>query len=175
MLRSLRSTTLGFLILLLCCHLGWANEKGKGKPKAEQLDDQAGKINIAIPLHQPVKGIHLPFYDLGGKLKMQFDAETANRTSDNVVEMTALKIETFNEKGERDMLVHFPEANYDLASNVIKSDKSVEVRRNDFVLSGVGMEFDTKKRSGRVFSQIRMEIFNRAVDTTQPTPAPNGP
>ena len=173
--RSLKALSWGLLLILFCGQPGWTEEKSKGKPKSEQLDDDAGKINIAIPLHQPVKGIHLPFYDLGGKLKMQFDAETANRTSDNMVEMKALKIETFDDKGQRDMLVHFPEANYDLASNVIKSDKSVEVRRNDFVLTGVGMEFDTKKRSGRVFSQIRMEIFNRAVDTTPTTPAPNGP
>jgi hypothetical protein len=143
--------------------------------QAADGENDAEKINIVIPKNQPVKGIHLPFYDLAGKLKMQFDAETANRTSDNLVEMTALKIETFNAKGQRDMLVSFPQASFDMATNIIQSKESVEVRRSDFVLTGVGMEFNTKERSGRVFSQIRMEIFNRPVDTATPNPTPNGP
>ncbi|MEO7932844.1 MAG: LPS export ABC transporter periplasmic protein LptC [Chthoniobacterales bacterium] len=153
------------------------SDKADKADKAAQLDNQAGKINIAVPLNQPVKGLHLPFYDFMGRLKMQFDAETANRTTDNVVEMKALKVETFDDKGQRDMLVHFPTATYDLSSSVIKSDDSVEVRRNDFVLTGVGMEFDSKKRAGRVLSKIRMEIFNRSAETSEPspTPTPNGP
>ncbi len=158
--RNFQSSCIGFCVVLLATFPALAE-----KDKAEKVDDQAGKMNIAIPLHQPVKGLHLPFYDLLGKIKMQFDAETANRTSENMVEMKALKIETFDDTGKRDMLVHFPQAVYDLNSAIIQSKEAVEVRRNDFVLTGVGMEFDTKKKQGRVFSQIRMEIFNRSVET----------
>ncbi len=161
-----------FVVFLIPLTLAWAEKPASAADKGAQLDDQAGKVSIVIPKGQPVKGIHLPFYDLMGRLKMQFDAEIANRTDENLVDMKALKIETFDEKGQRDMLVHFPTATYDLSSSVIKSHDSVEVRRNDFVLTGVGMEFDSKKRSGRVFSKIRMEIFNRSAETALPTPTP---
>ncbi|HEX8372291.1 MAG TPA: LPS export ABC transporter periplasmic protein LptC [Chthoniobacterales bacterium] len=188
MLLCRKTALLALTIGLLPCIPVWAQsspkpktaekaDKGKAdKPDKEKAaPEDSGKVNIAIPEGQPVKGIHLPFYDLTGKLKMQFDAEVANRTSDNIVDMTKLKIETFDQTGNRDMLVNFPRAVYDLGSSIIKSDEAVEVRRNDFVLTGVGMEFDTKKRSGRVFSQIRMEIFNRSGDISTPTPTPNGP
>ena len=163
-------------IALLLVFLGVLSSSGQ-EPRASEpipeAKEETGKINIAIPLNEPVKGIHLPFYTPSGKLKMQFDAEGANRTSNNLVEMKVLKIETFDETGGRDMLVSLPEATYDTSSSVIKTEKNVEVRRHDFVLTGVGMEFNTKKQSGRVFSQIRMEIFNRSTDL--PTSTPNGP
>ena len=159
--RNFQSSCIGFCALLATAFFSHADAD-----KAEKVDDKASKMNIQIPLNKPVKGLHLPFYDLAGKLKMQFDAETANRTSENMVEMKALKIETFDDTGKRDMLVNFPQAIYDLNSSVIQSQDTVEVRRNDFVLTGKGMEFDTKKKQGRVFSQIRMEIFNRSTETT---------
>jgi len=132
--------------------------------KTEELTEDSNKINLAIPTKQPVKGLHLPIYDLKGKLKMQFDARTATRLEDDIVEMAGLRINIYDDAGRREMLVAFPLAFYELKTSLIKSKESVEVRRTDFVLTGVGMEFDTKKKAGRVFSQIRMEIFDRPTD-----------
>ncbi len=173
---SLKTALLACLLATVGAHTTSAQKSGDAKSAASpENENPSGKINIAIPLHQPVKGIHLPFYDLGGKLKMQFDAETANRTSENVIEMTALKVETFDDNGKREMLVDFPTANYDLTNSQIESKDRVEVRRADFVLTGVGMKFDTKKRNGRFFSQIRMEILDRSHELPTSTPASNGP
>lgn len=165
MLRSPKpSFAVALLFLLILATVPVLADKKSAADQADELSEDASKINLAIPTKQPVKGLHLPIYDLKGALKMQFDARTATRLDDDIVEMGDLRIEIYDDTGRREMLVKFPVAQYDLKASLIKSKESVEIRRTDFVLTGVGMEFDTKKKAGRVFSQIRMEIFERPTD-----------
>lgn len=134
-------------------------KKKKEKPKT---DPDAPKFNLVVPPGQPAKGIHLPYYNLDGVLRMQFDAEGAVRTGQDTVDLTNLRIESFDETGACEMLITLPTATLNMTTSLISSTDNVTVKRRDFQISGKGMEFNTQEKSGRFFSNIRMEIFDRS-------------
>ncbi|HEY5894996.1 MAG TPA: LPS export ABC transporter periplasmic protein LptC [Chthoniobacterales bacterium] len=136
-----------------------AARKKKGKPKS---DPEAPKFDLVVPPGQPVKGIHLPYYNLDGVLRMQFDADGAVRTGQDTVDLTNLRIESFDESGASEMLISLPTATLNMTTNLISSTEDVTVKRRDFQITGKGMEFNTQEKSGRFFSNIRMEIFDRS-------------
>ncbi|HEY5752489.1 MAG TPA: LPS export ABC transporter periplasmic protein LptC [Chthoniobacterales bacterium] len=137
-------------------------EPKKKKKEKRTPDPDAPKFNLVVPPGQPAKGIHLPYYNLEGVLRMQFDADGAVRTGEDTVDLTNLRIESFDDSGASEMLINLPTATLNMRTNLISSTDDVTVKRRDFQITGKGMEFNTQDKSGRFLSNTRMEIFDRS-------------
>ena len=120
---------------------------------------QGQKIDLPIPVGEPVKGIKIPQYDENGKLTMNLIAETARKLDEKQVELGKLKIE-FNEKEEKTIIVEIPHSTLDMESKVLVADTETAVRREDFEIIGQGAEFDTLARSGTFKGRVHASFRN---------------
>jgi lipopolysaccharide export system protein LptC len=71
-----------------------------------------------------------------------------------------LQVETFDEAGEKEMLITLPTSILDLNTRVLTSKSNVTIKRSDFEVTGDSMEFDTKTKNGRIEGRVRMLIYN---------------
>ncbi len=120
---------------------------------------QGQKIDLPIPVGEPVKGIKIPQYDENGKLTMNLIAETARKLDEKQVEFGKLKIE-FNEKEEKTIIVEIPHSILDMESKVLVADTETTIRREDFEIIGQGAEFDTLARSGTFKGRVHASFRN---------------
>ena len=171
--------SLKFLGLVICAALGVTgtaapkDEKPKNggkeaakkkaaekEAKAGQLADD-GKMLLPIPKDHDSKGLKIPYFGDDGKtLQMTFAIGVARRLDDNRVKMTDLEVETFDEAGQREMLVALPSSTLDLTTRVISTKEGVTIKRSDFEITGDTMEFNTKTKHGQLAGRVRMLIFN---------------
>ncbi|MCE9587963.1 MAG: LPS export ABC transporter periplasmic protein LptC [Verrucomicrobia bacterium] len=128
-------------------------------PVAAKVKGQGQKIDLPIPVGEPVKGIKIPQYDENGKLTMNLIAETARKLDEKQVEFGKLKIE-FNEKEEKTIIVEIPHSILDMESKVLVADTETTIRREDFEIIGQGAEFDTLARSGTFKGRVHASFRN---------------
>jgi hypothetical protein len=128
-------------------------------PVAAKVMDQGQKIDLPIPVGEPVKGIKIPQYDENGKLTMNLIAETARKLDEKQVEFGKLKIE-FNEKEEKTIVVEIPHSILDMETKVLVADTETTIRREDFEIIGQGAEFDTLARSGSFKGRVHASFRN---------------
>jgi len=115
-----------------------------------------------VPQGQTVKGIKIPYFDLQGKLRMQFFADEALRIDEEHVKMARLRVELFGADGTgEDLVIDLPASELDLRTQIISSTDPVKLSRSDFTLDGASMEFDTRTRKGVLRGKVRMQIFDR--------------
>lgn len=132
-----------------------------GVPLLAEEKSDTPEMEIVVPVGQKVKEVHIPIYTVKGVLKMQFDASIATRTDKKFIDMENLRIQLYDDAGKPEMHVEMPVAKFDLKTSVIASPGEVTVKREDFTLVGETMEFDTKKRSGKLTGHVKMTIYNR--------------
>lgn len=130
-----------------------------GRDKAEKRE-KGSSMSIPIPVGHGASGVKIPYYGDDGKLQMNFQIGDASRTDDLHLQMTNLRIETFNETGLQEMTMFFPNSILDLKTRVISSNTPVTIKRTDFELTGDTMLFNTVSRQGTLGGNIRMLIFN---------------
>jgi hypothetical protein len=124
--------------------------------------DAIKPLTIPVPAGQTVKGIKIPYFDLAGKLRMQFFADEALRIDDQRVKMSRLRVELMGEEGtDENLVIDLPASELDLTTQVISSSDPVKITRSDFELEGASMEFDTRTRKGVMRGKVRMQIFDR--------------
>ena len=120
------------------------------------------RLDIPVPIGHEVKGLHLPVRNNEGKLDILFDIETATRMDAQKVQMQTASIQTYNQQTSRpEVKINLRNSTMNLDSNLIQSNEPVVITRNDFRLTGDGLEFNSKTRQGRVIGNIRMVIYNR--------------
>src|SRR5437879_5084788 len=153
----------GLVAVLLLCNV--AAKKKKGEEKG--AEKQPPKFDVMIPIKHNAKGVKLPYYDVHGKLQMNFEIEIATRIDNDHLQMKMAKMETYDEDGKQSMTIEMPVSILDLNTRVITSKKPVTVRRSDFEITGETMTFDTQIRAGKMIGKVRMLIFNRA-EMTEP-------
>jgi hypothetical protein len=120
------------------------------------------KLDIPVPIGHEVKGLRLPLRTNEGKLDMVFDIETAMRLDPQKVQMQTASIQTFNQQtSQPEVKIDLKDSVMNLDNNLIRSNEPVVITRNDFKLTGDGLEFNSKTRQGRVIGNIRMLIYNR--------------
>lgn len=143
-----------------------AAPKTSGSPSPTKSAPTPGEpkpISIPVPPGQTVKGIKIPYFDLQGKLRMQFFADEAFRVDDEHVKMARLKVELIGEEGAgEDLMIDLPASELDLKTQIISSSDPVKLSRSDFMLEGETMEFDTRTRKGVLRGKVRMQIFDRS-------------
>jgi hypothetical protein len=127
------------------------------------------KIDLPVPIGEPVKGIKIPQYDEEGKMTFCLTAETAKKLDDHQVELGQLKVQ-FNEKEDKEIVVEIPHSILNLDTKILSADSETVIHRQDFEIVGQHAIFDTLSREGSFKGHVHASFLNGApVDiTTKP-------
>jgi hypothetical protein len=141
----------------------------------EQMTKPQGeKIELPVPVGEPVKGIKIPQYDQKGTLTMNLIAETAKKLDERQVEFGKLKVQ-FDDQEQKEIVVEIPHSIIDLETKVLVSDTPTTIRREDFDIVGQGAEFDTVSRRGILKGHVTASFRNPASVAPTPQPSPSQP
>ena len=146
-----------------------AKEKD-GKDKAKE----PGKIDIPVSEDHDAKGLKIPYFDGDGKKQMIFTIGVASKIDAEHIAMTDTEVETFDENGEHDMSIALPKSVLNVNTSVISTKHHVDIKRDDFELTGETMEFNMKTRQGTLGGGVRMLIYN-LVEEEPDAPQPKKP
>jgi hypothetical protein len=148
-MKSLRNLVLGFGTFITL------TLQGQDAPQGRRFD-------LPVPIGHEVKGLRVPLRTNEGKLDMLFDMESATRLDQENIEMHTVVIQTYNqETAQPDVKIDLRTAVMNLDHNLLTSKEPITVSRNDFELTGDGLQFNSKNRQGRVTGNVRMVIYNR--------------
>jgi len=131
---------------------------------------QGEKIDLPVPVGEPVKGVKIPQYDDKGKLTMNLIAETAKKIDDRQVEFGKLKVQ-FDDQEQREIVVEIPHSIIDMETKVLVADTPTTIRREDFDLVVQGAEFDTVSRRGILKGHVTASFRNPNPVAATNTPA----
>jgi Lipopolysaccharide-assembly, LptC-related len=140
---------------------------GKPDKENERMHD------IPVSADHPAKGLKIPYFDNEGKLQMNFVIGIATRLDADHIDMSDMQVETFDEREQHEMYIDLPTSVLDLNTSVISTQKHVTIRREDFILTGQTMEFNTKTKQGSLGGSVKMLIYN--LDNSNPQPASETP
>jgi hypothetical protein len=124
------------------------------------------KMDLPVPVGEPIKGIKIPQYDEHGKLTMNLIADTALKLDERQVEFTNLKIQ-FSDKEEKEIVVEIPHSILDLETKILSANTKTVIRREDFDIVGEKAEFDTMARTGKFNGSVHASFRNTST-TDQP-------
>jgi hypothetical protein len=124
------------------------------------------KMDLPVPVGEPIKGIKIPQYDEHGKLTMNLVADTALKLDERQVEFKNLKIQ-FSDKEEKEIVVEIPHSILDLETRILSADTKTVIRREDFDIVGEKAEFDTMARTGKFKGPVKASFRNTST-TDQP-------
>lgn len=124
------------------------------------------KMDLPVPVGEPIKGIKIPQYDEHGKLTMNLIADTALKLDERQVEFKNLKIQ-FSDKEEKEIVVEIPHSILDLETKILSADTKTVIRREDFDITGEKAEFDTMARTGKFKGSVHASFRNTST-TDQP-------
>jgi len=134
-------------------------EKAEKSDQTEEKKDDAADFEIPVPIGVPVKGIRIPQYNEEGKQIMLFDAEVAKKIDDENIEMENLKIEAISDD-DRKFYIELPKSVFNLQTRILNGTDRINIRRDDFELTGDTGEFHTKSRYAKITGDVKMIIFN---------------
>lgn len=142
-------------------------EKGKSAKSGGKEGEKSVKMSLPIPKGHDSKGLKIPYFDEANeKLQMTFVIGLANRVDDDHVRMQQLQIETFDDSGNREMMIDVPNSMLDLNTRILTTKESVTIKRSDFEITGRTMEFNTQTKQGKLGGNVRMIIYNLDEETT---------
>lgn len=128
-------------------------------PAGTESPTEPERFEMPVPVGMPVNGLKVPQYDQDGKLLMLFEAATATKVNEEVVEMDSLKLEALDSEGQK-IFVELPQAVFNLKTNLLTGDKTATIRREDFEITGDSIEFNTQTRFGILRGNVKMVISN---------------
>jgi len=128
-------------------------------PEASPSQLHGKKIDLPVPVGEPVKGIKIPQYDEQGNLTMSLSAESARKLDENRVELGKLRVQ-FDDKAEKEIVVEIPHSFLDLETKMLVADSETLISREDFEIVGQGAEFDTAARKGVFKGHVRASFRN---------------
>ncbi len=134
---------------------------------ADQATNQ--KIDLPVPIGEPVKGIKIPQYDEAGKMTFCLTADTAKKLNDHQVELEKLKVQ-FNEKEDKEIIVEIPHSILNLDTKILTADSETTIHRQDFEIVGQNAVFNTLSRGGSFQGHVHASFLNGAMGDTPTKP-----
>ncbi len=128
----------------------------------------SAEVEIPVSIGQVLKGMRFPHYDKAkpDKLSLRFNADSAQRTSENEFNFKGLRIEVFEDSPEEPALeVVLNDAVFDRTTNKLRSIDRAKIKGEQFEIIGRQLEFDAKTRNSRLAGPVFMTI----TDLEQPT------
>lgn len=141
-----------------------AGKKGKTS-SGEQPAEKPSKMSVPLPVGHDAKKLSIPYRDGSGKLQMRFVMELGKRVDADHMAMTKLQIQTFDDAEAEEMSIVMPDSVLDLNTRVISTKSGVTITRDDFVLTGKSLEFNTETKQGRIGGRVEMKIYNLENET----------
>jgi hypothetical protein len=155
------------------------------KSKTPSPDETPAPHRTEIPVIEghPAKRLRIPEYNEQGKLESIFKIAVASRIDVNHVNLQDMQIETFDEKGARELGIDLPDSILDSDTNIITTKHHAKISRDDFVITGDAMVFNTRTKQGGMAGHVHMIIYDLKSKTGQDddpaknstTPAPKKP
>lgn len=127
------------------------------------------KLDLPVPVGEPVKGIKIPQYDETGKMTMCLMAETAQKLNEHQVDLGRLKVQ-FDEKANKEIVVEIPHSILDLETKVLTADSETKIKREDFEIIGESAVFDTLSRQGSFKGHVHASFLNDTAMETSVIP-----
>ena len=131
--------------------------QAQNTPAPATPSSQESEFDLPVPMGMPVNGIKIPQYDEDGKLLMLLEAGVAKKVDDQHIEMEDLKLQALDANGEK-IFVELPQAVFNLQTRILTGDKTARIYRDDFEITGDGIDFNTKTRFGSLRGNVRMVI-----------------
>lgn len=151
-------------------------EKEKNKKPGKEGDEKSsstGRISLPLEKDHPSKGLKIPYYDGQGNLQMVFNIGVANKIDADNVEMQEMQVETYNEEGEPEMTVNLPTSILNLNTREVTSKTKTTIKREDFVVTGDSVRFNTLTKQGTLVGNVHMTVNNINEEAEpQPTEQP---
>ena len=141
-----------------------AGAKTDGK-KGKEGAAKDSNLNLPVPPGQPQKGLKIPVYDGNGKLTMNFHIGTATWIDDENIKMQEMRIETFKDDGSRDTDLELPDSVLNNKTHELKSKVRVNIKRDDFEITGNSMTYNLETRNGTLGDGVKMIIYNLGDET----------
>ncbi len=138
-----------------------APEKGGDGKNKEGAQKGGGRMSLPLVKGHDSKGLNIPYFDEKGRRQMTFAIGVAELLDDDQVKMKEMRVETFGQNEESEMIIDLPSSTLDLNTRVLRGQEGVTVKRQDFELTGRALEFDTRTRKGDVVGEVRMLIYNQ--------------
>jgi lipopolysaccharide assembly outer membrane protein LptD (OstA) len=159
----------GLSILLMSLVAGPA-AAAKPKAKKEKFSSASPSAtpgdqslaNIPLPIGHEAKGLVLPDFDLQGRLRGRFEAESAKRLDEVHIGFHALKITTYTPESQPDLTIELSESVLNLKTRILSSNERSTIKRADFNIVGDSVEFDTNSRVGKLVGNVKMVITSQS-------------
>lgn len=139
---------------------GGGKKADKDKDAKDGRAKETGKMDIPVSKDHDAKGLKIPYFDGDGKKQMIFTIGVASRIDDEHIGMTETEVETFDESGEHEMTIALPKSVLNATTSVITAKKHVEIKREDFSITGETLEFNMKTKRGTLGGGVKMLIYN---------------
>ena len=146
----------------------------KRKDAKEDKAKETGKMDIPVSKDHDAKGLKIPYFDGDGKKQMIFTIGVASRIDEEHIGMTETEVETFDENGGHEMTIDLPKSELNVTTSVITTKKHVEIKREDFSITGETLEFNMKTKRGTLGGGVKMLIYN-IQDELPEAPEPKKP
>jgi len=140
-------------------------EARPSKPTASPRDSQGqpSLTSIPLPIGREAKGLVLPDFDLEGRELGRLEAASAKRLDLEHVQFSGLKLTTFKENNQTDLVIDMSDSVLDLKTKVLSSQHQTTINRADFQIVGDTMKFDTVSRKGTMIGNVKMVVTGHAV------------
>ncbi len=133
---------------------------GKKKDAKDDKPKEPGKIDIPVSQDHDAKGLKIPYFDGDGKKQMIFTIGVASRIDEEHIAMEETQIETFDANEEHEMTIDLPKSVLNVTTSIITTKKHMEIKREDFALTGETMQFNMKTKQGTLGGGVHMVIYN---------------
>ena len=118
---------------------------------------------------QTIKNFRLPEYNSDGTLQHQLYGETATFLADNIIQLTGLKIEIFNE-GEVVARVFSPECAYAPTQKKAASKDHIRIVTGRGIVTGDGFAWNGQNAQFQIFNNAKV-ILDSSLDEALSEPA----
>jgi len=138
-----------------------AGKTEEGKKKKKKKKKSVDRLEVPIPVNHNAGGIKVSDHDKDGQLQTVFQIGSAFRVNEDQLQMSNLRIETFNSEGTLETEISMESAALNLITREIVSEKPVTIRRTGFEITGSHFAFRTRERNGTFQGPVKVLIFNR--------------
>ena len=129
--------------------------------EGQKEEGLSGEVEIPVSIGQVLKGMRFPHYDKDkpDKLSLRFNADSAQRTSEDEFNFRGLRIEVFEDSPEEPALeIVLNDAVFDRTTNKLRSIDRAKIKGEQFEIIGRQLEFDAKTRNSRLAGPVFMTI-----------------
>jgi LPS export ABC transporter protein LptC len=124
------------------------------KPKEKK------KIEIPLSKDHPGKGLRIPIFDDDGKKQFNFTIGVGTYIDEEHVGLAETQIESIDDDGKPDLTIDLPKSELNTVTRILSTQKHVEIKRDDFTITGETMEYNLNTKMGTLGGGVKMVIFN---------------